>query len=437
MALALAAHGVPGCVLEDYHLGPIGSDVSLRGHGRCWAFPVERGIWMEDWDVDLNDAITAARRAAATPVTRAMLDIISRDMELPFSASPKATGRLLDISILTGNQKAAVKLSKKCQLRPLRRWVMDWNTINSEDCWEATRTALWAGADLQDLMVKQHFSCPSEDVPFPQALFLHSKLGDWQEIRHLLPRGRDLWRPRNLDNQFGEFFLEGPHGPGGGWKLSLDKIRAAEDAGVDLQFLSVAARRDGSHLVCPSWVTLLDWAIWCGQPDCAEACVDRSIELEGDDTTLAWHEQVLHGESLSLSHPHPGLDVVPSEAQTAASASGCAWLKRLWKSESSQKGIVLYQMMLNMFKGRSFPMVLVQEILTFSMPVPKIIDQLDLWEHVGDWMATIFGRPTSVHGATDCSTADVEEPEGMQDNDEAGRLLYIEVLVFFSTVCCQ
>ena len=68
-------------------------------------------------------------------------------------------------------------------------------------------------------------------------------------------------------------------------------------------------------------------------------------------------------------------------------------------------------------------MVLVQEILAFSMPVPKIIDQLDLWEHVGDWMATICGRPASVHPAADCNTASVEDPDGIQDNDEAGSFV--------------
>ena len=75
------------------------------------------------------------------------------------------------------------------------------------------------------------------------------------------------------------------------------------------------------------------------------------------------------------------------------------------------------------------------------MPVPKIIDQLDLWEHVDDWMATICGRPASVHAATDSNTADVEELEGMQDNREAeddgetGAPPYIEVLVLFFIVC--
>ena len=218
--------------------------------------------------------------------------------------------------------------------------------------------------------------------------------------------------------------MERPRGPRDGWKLSLDKICAAEDAGVDLQFLFVATF---------AYVTLLDMAIWCGQPDCSKACVDAGIQLKDDDRPLALHKGVLRGESLSLGCP-TRLDVVPSEAQTAAAAAGCAWLKRVWKSEASQKGIVLYQMMLKMFKRRSFPTALVQEILTFSMPVPKIIDQLDLREHVCDWMETICGRPASVHPGADCNTADVEEAEGMQDNGEAGTLLYIEILVLFFIV---
>ena len=206
----------------------------------------------------------------------------------PSGGLPKAMARLLDIAILTGNQKATVNLAKKCQVRPLRRWAID-----SASEWEAARTALWAGADFQDLMVKNS----GEDIPFPQALFLRSKLEDWQEIRHLLPKCHDLWRPTNVDNWLGLFFEESPHGPGGGKKLSLDKIRAAANAGLDLQ-----------HLFVKLWwmladATLLDMAIWCGQPDCAEACVDGGIELNGDDRTLAWHKRVLRGESRSLHVP--------------------------------------------------------------------------------------------------------------------------------------
>ena len=467
-ASALALRGVEGCVLEDHHdLGPFSTSCSDRlcdcqGWDTCryccWVFPVEQGIWMEDWDMDLVVAIPAAQKAAATPVTRAMLDICSRHMEFPVPASANAVARLLDISILTGNRKAAVKLAQKCQVWPLRRWALDWE---SRKCWEAARTALWAWANFKDLIIKDAFlsiedlmvGCRSEDIPFPQGLFLRSTLEDWQEICHLLPakRCQRLWKPRNLDNGLGNLFLEGPHRHGVGEKLSLDKIRAAEDAGVDVRFCCASvcevAPEDyefGVHLTgimkfCMP-VTLLDMAIWCGQPNCAEACVDGGIKLEGGDRTLAWHKRVLHGENLSLGISlgimyHPRLDVVPSEAQRAAAAAGCASLKRLWKSHS-QKGIVLHQM----FKGRSS---LVQEILTYFMKVPKIIDQLDLREHVGDWMAAICGRPTSGHPAADCKTAKVEDPEGMQrngeaeDNGEAGTQLYIGVLVFFFIVCVE
>ena len=435
-ALALAIRGVEGCILEDHHLGPFCMHYTSREicecqgcdtcRSCCWAFPVHHGIWMEDWDVDLIDlqgsagAIPAAREAAAMPLTRAMLDMCSRDTELPFSGFCKAMARLLDIAILTGNQKAAVNLSKKCQLRPLRRWQITWE--HGEKIWKAARTALKAGANFQDLMVE---SLLNEGVPFPQALFLESELEDWQEIRHLLPQCHGLWRPWNLEDGWCRpFFLEyrGHGGGGGGCKLSVGKIRAAEDAGLDLQFLPVGAVSFNA-IPAAFTATLLDLAIWYGQPDCAEACVDGGIELKDDDKTLAWHKRVLRGESLSLRFspllftPQEDEDVVPSEAQIAAAAAACAWLKRLWKRECSQKGIVLYQMMLKMFKGRSFPTALVQEILTFSMKVPKIIDQLDLWEHVGDWM--------------DCNTASVEDPEGMQDNGEAGEQLYIEVLVLF------
>ena len=232
-----------------------------------------------------------------------------------------------------------------------------------------------------------------------------------------------------MGNELGEFFLEGRHVPGGGKKLSLDKIRAAEDSGVAVQFCFVGILDDDGM---EDFVTLLDIAIWSGQSECAEGCADGGMEIKGDDVALDWHQRVLRGESLGLYGHSLDLDSARYKAKTAAAAAGCAWLKRLWKTESSQKGIVLYQMMLKMFKGRSFPMALVQEILSYSMPVPKIIDQLDLWEHVGNWMATIWGRPAFVHEAADCNTANVEDPEGMQDNGEAedngeaGTLLYIE-----------
>jgi len=331
---------------------------------------------MEDWDVDLGRAVGAAREAAATPLTCATLDISSRDMEVPFQ--PKTMARLLDVAILTGNRKAAMNLSKKCQLWPLRRWVMDWDF---DECWEAARTALWAGADFQDLIVKYF----SENVPFQQGCFLRSELEDWEEICHFLPRCHRLWSPRNHHNALGNIFFDHSHRPGDTLKLSLGRIRAAQDAGVDVRFFFVEVFwRDEDDW--PAFVTLLDVAIWCGQPDWAEACVDGGIELkEGDDGALDWHKGILGGRSWARKKPiiasgrHGGeIHVVPSKAKIAAAAATRAWLKRLRKNT----GIVLYQM----FKRR---LLVVQKILSFT--TPRIVDQLDLWAHVGDWMATSCG----------------------------------------------
>ena len=89
---------------------------------------------------------------------------------------------------------------------------------------------------------------------------------------------------------------------------------------------------------------VLLWLCWTW-PFCVASptvCVDGGIELKGDGLALAWHKRVLCGESLHLS---TRLDIFPSKAQIAAEAAGRAWLKRLWKSHSSQKGTVLYQMM--------------------------------------------------------------------------------------------
>ena len=156
----------------------------------CWAFPVDKSIWLEDWDVDFfafdwasddehrYGAIPAAQETAATPLTHTMLDLCSSDMEFPFSGSRTAN--------LDGQPESYRQL---IHLRPLPRWEINFY---NEECWEAARTALWAGADLQVLW----------------RIFSVKELEDWHEIRHLLPRCQELkqW------NGLGIFFFERPHG---------------------------------------------------------------------------------------------------------------------------------------------------------------------------------------------------------------------------------
>ena len=189
----------------------------------------------------------------------------------PSAGPPKVMARLLDIAILTGNQKAAANLSDNCQFRPLRRWATDW--VNADD-WEALWAAVWAGADFQGLVVKQLYEAGfAEETPFLQALFLdslESKLEIWKEMidRHLLPVCRELWRPSS-DNRLGDLFWEERHGQGVFGKLSIDKIQACKNAGLDLlQFCNcrVTWRNVVTNSIDRSrrcvGATLLDMAIW-------------------------------------------------------------------------------------------------------------------------------------------------------------------------------
>ena len=94
---------------------------------------------------------------------------------------PTAMARLLDTAILTG------------QLIHLRRWEINFY---NEECWEAARTALWAGADIQILW-----------RIFWVKTFLFDKPCFWSPS----------WRigSRNLDDRLGIFMFDRPHGPGG------------------------------------------------------------------------------------------------------------------------------------------------------------------------------------------------------------------------------
>lgn len=100
-------------------------------------------------------------------------------------------------------------------------------------------------------------------------------------------------------------------------------------------FVQLWRKRDG----CAP-VTLLDVVIWRGQRDCAKACVDAGVKLEGDDMTLAWHKRVLRGEGVRVGYPlldYIILNDAPSEVQIAAAAADHECLNRSWKSESSKK----------------------------------------------------------------------------------------------------
>ena len=61
----------------------------------------------------------------------------------------------------------------------------------------------------------------------------------------------------------------------------------------------------------------------------------------------------------------------------AASAAGAA-LRRTWNLEVRDKGIAILQTAKGLVSGRPFPALLVEEIIALAMPMPDILQRLDL-----------------------------------------------------------
>eukprot|EP00435_Cladocopium_sp_Y103_P068701 s45_g32.t1 len=382
-ALALASSGVKGCTLEDHHFR------AGRDHGLCrapcgcrswkpcslccWGFLVDNGIWMKDWDTHLRGASDMAQEAAKMPLIRGILDLCSRNERLPFAVSVEAAARLLDIAILCGNVEASANLAKSCEARPLRRWrgcEMYW-----EEAVSILSAALSAGANFEGLYVV----LGGEEVPLLRAVALDCEPEQWQQLaQFFLPKG-NAWPTCTM--RVGEFFLWNERGEDGRWRqcVSTQKIRNALRAGWDLKHMC-ADELYIDNLCCDA--SLLDLAILCGQRDCAGALASAGSELSVH--CLDWHRRALRGEN--LRHLRRVCSQGSAlECQSAASAATFASFTRSFKREGAEKGIVVYQTLTKKFRPRGVPMALVHDILDFSMDVPKIIDQLDLWDEVSGW----------------------------------------------------
>ena len=145
-ARALVTHGVPGCLVQQKHLGPFAwfqnASAACRSCGRswrtceecCWGFDPESGCWMQDWAAGFRDVQECARKAAEKPLTQALFQALRSGSPLPgVELTDVAMARLLDIAILTGDEKMALSCIKRGQQRPLRRWRLDHFMNYEED----------------------------------------------------------------------------------------------------------------------------------------------------------------------------------------------------------------------------------------------------------------------------------------------------------------
>ena len=396
-AWAMAEKGVAGCRLEVHHLKrqAVQTGVShliiqpcpcIRWQtceGCCFGFPVEQGIWMKDWDAELEDAIAAARRTAKKALVCAILGAMCSGAPLPFTVSEEAIVHLLDIAILTGNKEAAVCCAKQSKLRPLRRWRWGdvflgvgrrvwWQKTIEDDRLEffnfsirlkspgLLNAVLSVGAELQSLT--------NGCLPLREAVALSTT--PWADFAKLLPV-EGPWLPKQ-DNYFGCYFIDAVEAADSDddeidhLTLSKDRLLEADAAGIPLNRMEISrAFRDDVNLVS---LTLLDLAILFGQSDCAALCAATNVKLSEDGSTML--QQSLNAD--------------PAR-RPAAAAAAQKFLALSWKSEISEKGVTVFQLMKKLSCGRSFPKQLVNQVIAFSLDVPEVVQQLDLWGEAHAW----------------------------------------------------
>ena len=151
-------------------------------------------------------------------------------------------------------------------------------------------------------------------------------------------------------------------------------------------------------------LSLLDVAILLGQSDCASLCGAVGCKLSRDGYILL----------------QECLDVDPARRLTAIAAAH-EMSAMLWKSQISAKGIAVYQLMKKRSDGKSFPSHLVDVVIAFSLDVPGIVKELDLWEEAHGWCLQSAGwwGALSSSGSPQLEEISIYGEEGKGEGEKA------------------
>ena len=390
-AAALLNHGVPGCRVEVWYLGPFAAKArSLTGACRCggtwdtcacccWGSEVEDGVWMKDWDAKLTDTVAAAQEAAEWPVARTLLAALKMGEDFSnYDVSEAAMARLLDLAILTGDAELAQQCAQRCT-RPLRRWRSE-DLFHGKVCMHASEldvmaAAILSGVALQGLSIR--IGCHAHVVPFREAIALCGDLQLWQRLGPRLPEGQGPWIPEERLNSAALFLSESD----GKHELCLDRIRTASLANMALS--EFVFSKTYLHSLCPAceervgtppsaWVCLLDVAIYFGQSSaCAELLASCGV------ASTAWtREACLPDRQCDrcgvVAFPYIFWTLPPlGERRAAAGAALRAALSRAERL-AAPIGLGIYQAMLVWARGKKVPKALVNIVLSFAAERPRI-----------------------------------------------------------------
>ena len=367
---------------------------------------------MEDWNTHLQDAKFAAWMAAEQPLVRTILEALRSGERLPFSISEKAMANLLDIAILKGDPELAKHCAEGTELRPLRCWSL--SGMFACDAGEPRclnrghlvslptqrfhlelkdpvllKTALMAGVRLDGLTVRavdsellhqsrwQSYTTEAElrskrtffgeGIPLREALIVSTP--GWAEFVSLLPEPESI-RAVQDDNNHGNFFLWQTESESHAFTLQEEQLQRAQSAGLPLQEVRVCAFTYDFRFLGLSHLTLLDAAILLQDSDCAALCAAAGVKLSDIGC------QTLKCELDADDHPAKWF---------AATAAAYAALRLAWRSEISAKGVAIYQTTRRLSHGRSFPALLVGEVIAFALEMPEMVKRLDLWEEANTW----------------------------------------------------
>ena len=369
---------------------------------------------MNDWNAPLEDAEKAARKAANTPLVKRILEICGCNGVLPFVMSEESAARLLDIAILSGNVEAAANLAKMCQAQPLRRWRADelLPFMPLEECrmLPVIVAALRAGADFHDLHVLwQNGKGLDFPVPFLRAapLYFHQK--QWQVAEHFFPQ--DSQWPSTAMSVGHHFLSESSGRHLRRCNLSMRRIENALRAGWDLKHIWTPLGQGRSSRD----VNLLDLAVLCGQPQCADVLAEAGVELSLDCLDLC--RLACDGHRLELRSPLGVLKLASAfQCKSAAFAAALGFVLKSFNPEGAKKAVLPHPLRPRKPHPRHFPAALMHDILAFSMEGSKILDQLDLWDEVNDWMPIIRSLSSRFSEA-----ADGEDTSLPMDGDDDGE----------------
>ena len=312
-AAALLTHGVPGCRLEVWHLGPYAGkadsqaiDVSCMCGSSwrtcyfcCWGWAEYSGEYMVDWGAELADAIACAHEAVEQPVAHAVLPALRSGEPLDnLVVSAEAMARLLDMAILTGDVDLAQKCAQSCALRPLRRWrSQDLFPVDQSRPMIALEPAVMTAAILSGMRL-QRLNIGMLDwwgeldeciVPLREATALCGDMHLWQSLARKLPAARKPWIPRLLDSGLLLCTPGEPHF--WNWELCMNRLKTTALANMALgQFViddpygyfRHRCRACGAEVLSftpenahSDRYSLLDIAVSGGQSACAELLASR------------------------------------------------------------------------------------------------------------------------------------------------------------------